>query len=134
MEHCKLQIGCLVVLFYVVFIYWRERKNYNLKQKKNLFDKMLLLGIISIILDASTSYTVNHLDTVNLLLNRMLHALFLISLDSVIFILCLYMLFITGDYPKRKYEKLAIFVPFIINIIIVIFSINTLEYRNGRII
>ena len=30
MEHCKLQIGCIVILLYITFIYLRERKNYKL--------------------------------------------------------------------------------------------------------
>lgn len=132
MENCKLQIGCIVILFYITFIYLRERKNYKLQSKKSLFDKLLLLGIVSIVFDGITAYTVNHQDTVNPVLNRGAHALFLISLNAVIFVLCLYMLVVTGAYPKKKLGRILIFAPFAINVVLVVMNIGSLEYIEGK--
>lgn len=132
MLHCKLQIGCLIVLIYLAFIYFRECKEYHISRKKTLFTKMLLIGILCVIFDAATAYTVNHLETVNLMFNKVLHVLFLASLDSVIFILCLYMLIITGAYPEKKFARIIIFVPFIINILFVIANMNSLYYVKGN--
>lgn len=131
MEFCKLQIGCLAVLLYIAFIYLREGRAYHLKNP--LFSKLLLLGILSVILDGATAYTVNHLDLVSTILNAALHALFLISLDSVIFALFLYTLRITGAYPKKKTDKLIVFSPFIVNVAVVVFNIGSLEYIQGSI-
>lgn len=133
MEHCKMQIGCLLVLLYITFIYLRECKKHNRKFNETPFNAMLGLGIASVLLDGTTAYTVNHLDTVPPVLNMILHALFLISIDSVIFVLFLYMLFITGAYPKGKRDKAFIFLPFVINLLIVICNIGSLEYINGTI-
>ena len=133
MEHCKLQIGCIVILLYITFIYLRERRNYKLQSKKSLFEGLLLLGIVSILLDGITAYTVNHLDVVDPLLNRTAHALFLISLNAVIFVLCLYMLVVTGAYPKKKLGRTLIFLPFIANIVLVFMNIGSLRYIEGRV-
>ena len=94
------------LLLYVAFIYLRECKTHHLTLKKTWFDELLMLGITEVILDAVTAYTVNHLDTVPPLLNRILHTLFLASLDAVIFILCLYVLAISDTYPKKSLEEL----------------------------
>lgn len=131
MEYCKLQIGCLIILMYIAFIYLIECRKYRLKLKETFFDELIILGMTCVLLDALTAFTVNHPDIVNPLLNRILHMLFLISLDSVIFMLFLYMLLITGAFPKRKIFKAVIFVPFAINVLIVILNIGSLEYIEG---
>lgn len=133
MEHCKLQIGCLVILLYTIFIYVRECKRNHVKLKDTLFFGLSLLGVINIILDGITVYTVNHLDTVNPTLNLILHILFLSSIDFVIFTLFLYMLIITGIFPEKKIYRLIMYIPFILNILLVILSIGSLEYKIGEV-
>lgn len=132
MEHIRLQLGCLVVLVYIAFVYLSECKKYHRSLKETLFDELLILGIISVILDGATAFTVNNRDIVNPVLNTVLHALFLISLDTVIFGLFLYMLHVTGSYPKRKTLKLQINIPYVINIAVVLINIGSLEYVDGE--
>lgn len=131
MEYCRLQIGCLIILMYIAFIYLRECRKYQLKLKETLFDELIILGMACVLLDGITAFTVNHLDIVNPLLNRILHMFFLISLDSVIFMLFLYMLLITGAFPRRKIGRAVIFVPFAINVFLVVLNIGSLEYIEG---
>lgn len=133
MLHIKLQLGCLIVLAYVAFIYLKEYKRNHGKLKDTFFDELLILGITSVILDGTTAYTVNHLDTVDPILNKILHVLFLCSLDSVIFALFLYILHMTGAWPEKKPAKMVIFIPFIINIILVFCNIGNLEYIHGKV-
>lgn len=131
MEHCKLQLGCLIVLLYIAFIYIREYKKYGRNLKETLFDELLALGIVSVLLDGATAYTVNNLDIVPPVLNKVLHILFLISIDVVIFVLFLYMLYITSSYPKSKTGKILILLPFLVNFLIVVCNIGSLEYKIG---
>lgn len=131
MEYIRLQIGCLAVLLYIAFIYFRECKRYHRKLKDTMFDELLLLGIVSVTLDGATAYTVNHLETVNQILNRVLHALFLAGLDAVIFVLFLYMLFITGAFPQKRVNRLIVFFPFVANILLVVCNIHSLRYEEG---
>ncbi len=133
MLYGKLQIGLLVVLVYIAFIYLYQCYKYRIKDKKKLFDMLLFLAIISVAFDGITVYTVNNLDSVNPILNMVLHGLFLVSLDSVIFVLFLYMLYITGVHPKDSRIRVDIILPFIINIIIVVCNLGSLEYVEGAI-
>ena len=132
MEYCKVQLGCLFIVLYIAFIYLRECKRYHKKLSSSIFDELMWLGIASIILDGITAVTVNHLDTVNVVVNRILHMLFLISIDTVIYMLFSYMLKATGTLPKRKIGKIILNVPYIINILIVVMNIGSLEFRIGE--
>ncbi|MGN0106148.1 MAG: HD domain-containing phosphohydrolase [Hominilimicola sp.] len=133
MEHSKLQIGSLIILIYIAVIYLRECRKYKINLKKNFFVALLALGITSVVFDGVTAFTVNNLNLVNPVLNRILHMFFLISLDSMIFMIFLYMLFITGAFPQKRSMRAAIFVPFAINILIVIVHIGSLEYIEGTV-
>lgn len=62
-----------------------------------------------------------------------LHLFFLVSLDTFIFFVYLYMLSITKGIPKNPARRVLIYVPYVINIVIVVINIPNLEYRTGRI-
>lgn len=133
MEYFKLQLGCLAILLYIGFIYLKECRRYRRKLNETLFDELLIMGIISLFFDGATAYTVNNLDTVPPVLNIIFHILFLGSLDTVIFALFLYMVHITGAFPKSKLKRAALFLPFALNIVILLLSSGSLEYIEGTI-
>lgn len=132
MEHCKLQLGCLVAVLYIAFIYIRECKRTRRSLKDSLFDELLAVGIICIVLDGLTAYTVNHLDTVNDGLNRFLHMCYLLSIDTVVFSLFVYMLNSADSLPKKLWTKLLTYGPFAVNVLVVVTNIGSLEYRVGE--
>lgn len=105
MEHCKLQIGCMIIVLYITFIYIREKQIYHQKTRDWLFEGLLGMGIISILFDGATAYTVNRLEQTPLLLNGILHMCFLISLDVLVFMMFLYMLDITRDFREKKESR-----------------------------
>lgn len=133
MEHCKLQIGCLIVVLYVTFIYIREKQIYHQKTRDWLFEGLLGMGIISILFDGATAYTVNHLEQIPPLWNGILHMCFLISLDVLVFMMFLYMLDITKGLPVRKRVRFLLFLPLLINIVGVIVFMPQLSYRKGTV-
>lgn len=133
MNYCKLQIGCLVVVLYVAFIFLRGCRRYHRNPLETPFSGMLVLSIITLFFDGATAYTVNHLDTVNDTLNRVFHAIFLGGLDALIFSAFLYILYVTGVYPKKKRQKILIYTPVLINVAVVVFSVGSLEFRKGEI-
>ncbi len=132
MEYCKLQIGCLVFLLYVAFIYMRDCKKYHIDLHDTYFDELILLGITSVTFDGITAWTVNHTDIVPTFLNRILHLIFFISLDMVVFFIFLYMIKAVGLLPKRVSGKIAIFAPFAVNLVIIFLTINSLEWCVGK--
>ena len=131
MEHCRLQFGCLVVLLYIGFIYLRECRQYHMKLQGAAFDDLLGLVIFCVMSDAATAYTVNNLDKVPPLLNTVLHAMFLVSLDLVIFSLFLYMLNITDRMPRSKRGRWTLYGIVALTVVVIIAFIGKLEYRVG---
>ena len=132
MEHCKLQIGCLVSVLYIAFIYLRECKRNGRSLKDSLFDELLVVGIVCIIFDGLTAYTVNHLESVNEILNRILHMCYLLSIDTVVFSLFVYMLNSAETLPKTMRMKVLTYGPFVVNVIVVVANIGSLDYHIGK--
>lgn len=134
MLHYKLQAGCLLIVLYIAFNYWRSCKRTSVKYKWKLFDSILLLGIIYLVFDMLTVYSVNHLDTVNDTLNRVLHFGFLISIDAQIFVMFLYTLQITESISEeKKLVRYLIWLPMLCNIVLVAANIGELEFRTGKV-
>ena len=132
MEHCRLQIGCLGIVLYIGLIYVRECKKYQKKITSSMFAVLLGLSIISIIFDGITAVTVNQLAYVDPALNRFLHMIFLIGLDTVVYMLFGYMLKTTGALPVTRWQRLWLHIPYLINIMLVVVNIASLEFREGK--
>ena len=133
MEYCKLQVGGLLILLYIAFCYCRERSKMKLEYKNIRFDGLLMLSIVYIIFDGLTAYFVNCPAMIDSTLNRIFHLFFLLSLDAFIFSSFLYLVSITEGIPQKKGKLVALWSPFVFNILVVIFHIDSLEYRHGEI-
>lgn len=132
MEYCMLQVGCLVILLYVAFIYLKECRIYGKNLDDTLFDELLSLGIFTVLFDGATAISLNYRELVSPAFNTFFHFMFLICFDSVIFTLFIYALQITGAAPTRTSTKALLFLPFVVNIVLVTANISSLEYIRGR--
>lgn len=132
MEHCKLQIGCLISLLYLALVYLRQLKKFKYSLHDSFFDEMLALGIFSVLFDGATAFTVNRLDVIPSSLNMILHLLFFISMDTLVFVIFLFMLNTVGFFPKTRAGKICIFIPFIANVAVIISTIGSIEYKIGN--
>lgn len=129
----KLQMGCMVILLIIAFLYWKERIRIRKIQHIKVFDQILVSGIIYMIFDIASVYTVNHLDTVSDFINRLCHIGFLVSLNIIVFLFFYYILNITELVDEQnKKRNIYIWLPLIINVIMVIMNIGSLEFRVGR--
>lgn len=133
MQYCKLQIGCMLIVLYIAFIYMREKMAYRTERKEWIFELLLVTGILSIAFDGTTAYTVNHLEEIPDVLNRILHAGFLCSLDIMVFLMFVYILDITKGLPKRRIIRRVLELPLFLSIVVVLLFIPTLSYRRGEI-
>lgn len=131
MEFFKLQIGCMLIVLYIAFVYYHERKHYKVKNEEPMFEVLLYTGIFSIFFDGLTAYTVNHLDRVPSILNTVFHACFLLSIVTVVFVIFIYIYNITKGLKHNK--KAILFVPYILAMAVIIFFMPQLEYRHGDI-
>ena len=133
MEYCKLQIGGMLVILYIIFVYVKDKKRFRQKRDWSVFDTLLALGVIEILFDGLTAYTVNHLNDVDLTVNGLLHMFFLVSLDVFIFALFIYMVSMTTRLPKKRNKRLLLYSPFLINVILVVLHMPSLKYHRGEI-
>lgn len=133
MQYYKLQMGCMMILLYIAFLYWKERGKYHKKHKLRIFDYLLVVGIISVLFDGITAHTVNHPDVVAPMVNMICHMFFLLSLDTLIFLLFLYMRAITEGIPKPKKYGMLLYIPYILNVLIVVVFMPQLKYHEGEI-
>lgn len=132
-EYSKLQIGCMLIVIYIAFIYFRERYAYKVKKKEIVFELLLFTGIFSIAFDGITAYTVNRLNKVPVLLNDIFHTCFLCSLDAIVFLIFLYILDITRGLPKKRKARIFISFPFAVNMAAVILFMPKITYCRGEI-
>ena len=133
MEYCKMQLGCLVVLFYIAFVYIGECRQFKKNLKDTLFDELLTMAVVSVIFDGITAYTVNNLETVHPVVNKLFHLLYMVSLESVIFFLFLYIMLLTGMYPQKLAGRLVVFGPYVLSVGVIVFNIDSIKYIEGNI-
>ena len=131
MEYCRLQIGCLLIIVYIGFIYFRECKRYHKKLSSSIFDEILILSALCVIFDGVTAVTVNYLESVNPIINKALHLIFLIGIDTVIYMMSGYTLKMTGAISSNREGRIFLHLPYIINVLIVVIHIGDLEFRHG---
>lgn len=132
MYACKLQIGCMLIIFYIIFVYYKECRRFRQKHRISIYDGLLVMGILCIGLDIATVYMVNHVDEVNETLNMICHMFFLLSIDSFIFILFIYMMSITELLPRKTSSRIPLYIPFFINVFVVVYNIPQLQYIEGK--
>ena len=133
MEYIKLQLGCMLVLLYIAFVYYKEIRRFRQQHELTIFDRMLIVGIVEVLFDGLTAYTVNHLETTPGWVNQLFHLIFLLSLDLFIFVLFIYMISITTGLPKERKKRIILYIPFLINVILVVVNMPALEYREGEV-
>lgn len=132
MGYCKLQIGCMLIILYILFVYVKDKKRFSRKEPWTVFDTLLILGVTEILFDGLTAYTVNHLEETGKVINGLLHMCFLLSLDVFIFVLFLYMISITTGLPKKRSRRIFLYSPFLLNGLLVVINMPSLQYYSGE--
>lgn len=131
MEYCKLQVGCILIILYIIFVYFKECRRFKIKRRNTIFTGILFLGVICVFFDGVTAYTVNHMDRVNTVCNDILHMCFLLCIDTLVFLLFIYMMSITTGLPKKRKVIGILSLPFFLNVVLVVVTMPQLQYREG---
>lgn len=132
MEYCKLQMGCMLIVLYIALNDRKSRKACEVTKKDPVFQCFLGVGILEILFDGATAYTVNHIDTIAPACNRIFHLFFLWSLDAMVFLMFLYIMEITGGIPKQKKKRICIIAPFAVALVLILWKIPQLTYVRGE--
>lgn len=123
----------MLIVLYIAFIYMREKLAYRTERKEWIFELLLATGVLCIAFDGTTAYTVNHLEEIPDVLNRILHAGFLCSLDIMVFLMFVYILDITKGLPKRRIIRRLLELPLFLSIVVVLLFIPVLTYQKGEV-
>ena len=119
----RMEIALFLVLAFVAYMYFSAEKQYT--ELHRTFSVLLAAVLVNLALDGATVYTVNHLDDVPVLLNGILHRLFLGSMVLVIFLFYQYIAILvqeeTGkprrlDWPAKLFLALALLGNFLLPI------------------
>ena len=110
MNYFKLQLGCIAIILYIIMIYVKEAGKHGMLERHKPFHFLLISGLLCVIFDAATAYTVNYIDQVGRTCN---------------------MLYITKAIPRSKKRQFLIFFPYMVNMILAVVNISSLEYRTG---
>lgn len=80
----RMEIALFLVLVFIAYFYFSE----NQKQTKlhKTFSALLIIMLLHLVFDAATVYTVNHLNTVPIFLNDLLHRFFVGSMVIVVYL------------------------------------------------
>lgn len=79
----RMEIALILILAFVAGIYFSARRRQTALHKT--FSVLLIVVIVHLMFDAATIYTVNHLAQVPLVLNDVLHRLFVGTMALVLF-------------------------------------------------
>ncbi len=80
----RMEIALFLVLAFVAVVYFSAGRKHSLLHRT--FSLLLVVVLIHLIFDTATVYTVNHLDTVPLLLNNILHRLFIGTMVLIVYL------------------------------------------------
>ena len=106
----RMEIALFLVLAMVAFIYFTSEK--KLTKLHGTFSILLVTALVYMAFDGITIYTVNHLDTVPLLLNNIFHRIFMRSMAFVVFLFYRYIAILIEEETgkPRKLDKAALVV------------------------
>jgi len=133
MLHYKLQIGCMVIVLLVLVLYFRERHEQKNVKRMKCFERLLIFSLLYFVLDIATVYTVNHLDTVPVAVNNVLHLLYLWVIDRCLLDVFLYVAtmlevpLVTNSWKRRA------FLPHYAGSLLMLLGIGHIEYVEGAI-
>ncbi len=116
----KTQIICCVIVFFIAVFYFVSAKEKTSSHK--WYSSLLIVSILQLIFDVISVHTVNHLDTVSPLVNRLVHQGFMALMLVIFFVVYKYIETVIVEEIGERYKKMRwVYIPLIISFFSVIF-------------
>ncbi len=131
MNFIKLQISCLLVTFYIIWIYLWQTKDKKIPENK-IFKLLIIFIPLEIIFDGVTAWTVNHTEIVPHNINIILHAIFFTTPQLCMPVTLYYILNEVRKVPKTLFSKILIFLPAIVFEGLILAFIPELNFIQGK--
>lgn len=128
----KTQISCLIIVFFIGVFFFASAKQKNRSSK--WFSILLSCSFLQLIFDAVSLYTVNHLQTVHPVINRMVHIFFMGLMLAVFYIAYKYLETIIEEEIGRQIKRYNFsLIPFIVTLLGVVFlPLSYIETPKGN--
>ncbi|MCI7790287.1 MAG: response regulator [Lachnospiraceae bacterium] len=128
----RMEIACIAVIVFMQIMYFSAKREKT--KIHNIFSLLLIMSTIHLIFDGITVYTVNHLESVPLLVNNIVHRLFIGTMSGIFYLVYRYIVLLVEDesgdcLPLFRLSPLLLF----LNLICVILSpLYYVETANGN--
>ena len=97
----RMEIALFLVLTFVAFVYFSAGQKHS--RLHQTFSILLIAVLVHLVFDAVTVYTVNHLESVPPLLNKVVHLLYFFTIDWCILNSFLYLVALLDiSFTKKK--------------------------------
>lgn len=130
MQFVKLQLGCLLIIMYIVISYIRETLRGQIPCNRR-FDILMAVAPWAVFFDGLTAWTVNHMDLVPAFVNRGAHLLFFLSMDLYILSTTAYFYDQLLGFRKKKIGHLFLVLPGLLSLLLIIGSFGKLTFIQG---
>lgn len=99
----RMEMACFLVVAFVAIMYFSAKREKN--KLHNVFSCFLIVSMLHLILDATTIYTVNHLDNIPRWANDIFHRLFIGSMLLLFFLVYRYILLLVEDESEQILQR-----------------------------
>lgn len=130
MQYVKLQMGCLLVILYIVITYIKV--THRKISCNRYFDVLLAVAPWAVFFDGLTAWTVNHMNIVPEYVNRTAHLIFFVLMDIIIIVTAKYMYNELLGERKKERENLFLAIPGILSLVLLVAGIGELHYIHGE--
>ena len=118
------EVVCLIILLFLSFI----SRAYRMGKDARVFNFLLLFAVMHVVFGIVTLHTLNNPDSVPLLLNKAVNAVFYLSAVLYSYVLCLYTLHISRPREKTSLKRLVEVLPVLVYAVLLCTPVLTIEF------
>ncbi len=122
------EFGCLCVVSYIAWTYFKVKRKNTVAHR--LFSTLLIVTLINFIFDMVTVYTVNHGDTLPVIVNRGAHVIFVSTLTIILFVIYMYICVLAYKDFRFKWYWLIPLIASVLAVTFLPFSYEESHYGN----
>lgn len=112
----RMEIACFLVVAFMAVLYFNAKRERT--QLDRLFSILLILSMVHLVLDGATVYTVNHLESIPLWINHVLHKLFIGTMDVIFYLVYHYIVLLVED-ETENHLHISKFGPFLLVVVLI---------------
>ncbi len=117
MPGVKMQTVFLIINIFIMILFFSIKRINNFVHK--VYSALLTVAMINLIFDIVTNYTVNHIDSIPVALNRAVHEIFIASILAFIYLLSIYIAILCDEKFIRTKKGIIIWsIPFLISFLL----------------